>query len=262
MKFHHLRNATARLEYGGKLILIDPMLSPQGTLDPFPAASGSTERNPLTELPVSAEEAVAGIDLVLVTHSHIDHWDSVAAQLLNKDTPIIVQDEYDARVIAADGFSNITILESELEWEGITFHKTAGQHYADESLVPIIEANTGSAATMGVVLTHSGEKTVYLTGDTVWFPGVEEALGEHKPSVIVANAGGNALPVPNGLLVFDDRQLLKVAQAAGPGATIIAVHMEAVNHWGTSKAQLRETFASEGYDQMLMIPEDGQSTTV
>lgn len=176
--------------------------------------------------------------------------------------PIIVQDEYDAQLISTGGFSNITLLESKLEWEGMTLYKTAGKHYADESLVPIIEANTGSAATMGLVLTHPSEKTVYLTGDTVWFPGVEDALSEHKPGIIIANAGGNALPVPNGLLLFDDRQLLNVAQAAGADSTIIAVHMEAVNHWGTSKAQLRETFASEGYDQMLIIPEDGQNITV
>lgn len=177
------------------------MLSPKGALDPFPAASGSTERNPFTELSlISAEEAAADIDLVVVTHSHIDHWDSVAAQLLKKDMPIIVQDEYDAQLIAADGFSNITLLESKLEWEGITLYKTAGKHYADESLVPIIEANAGSAATMGLVLTHPSEKTVYLTGDTVWILGMEDALKEHTPSVIVANAGGNALPVSNGPL--------------------------------------------------------------
>lgn len=112
---------------------------------------------------------------------------------------------------------------------------------------------------MGPVLTHPSEKTLYLTGDTVWFPGVEDALKEHKPSIIFANAGGNALPVPNGLLVFDDVQLLKVAQAVGPDTTIIAVHMEAVNHGGTSKAQMRKTFESEGYEQMLLIPEDGEN---
>ena len=35
MNIHHIRNATAILDYGGKKFLIDPMLAEKGTLPPF-----------------------------------------------------------------------------------------------------------------------------------------------------------------------------------------------------------------------------------
>ena len=35
MNIEHIRNATAVIEYGGKRILIDPMLSDKGSFDPF-----------------------------------------------------------------------------------------------------------------------------------------------------------------------------------------------------------------------------------
>lgn len=36
MNIRHIRNATAVIEYGGKHILLDPMLSDKGSFDPFP----------------------------------------------------------------------------------------------------------------------------------------------------------------------------------------------------------------------------------
>ena len=35
MNIRHIRNATAVIEYGGKRILIDPMLSDKGAFEPF-----------------------------------------------------------------------------------------------------------------------------------------------------------------------------------------------------------------------------------
>lgn len=35
MNIHHIRNATAILDYGGKKFLIDPMLAEKGTLPPL-----------------------------------------------------------------------------------------------------------------------------------------------------------------------------------------------------------------------------------
>lgn len=51
MNIRHIRNATAVIEYGGKRILIDPMLSDKGSFDPFPNSPRQDQKNPLVELP-------------------------------------------------------------------------------------------------------------------------------------------------------------------------------------------------------------------
>ena len=56
--YHFIRNATARLEYGGKTFLLDPMLSDKGQL---PAFAGIAP-NPTVALPIPAQDIVARID--------------------------------------------------------------------------------------------------------------------------------------------------------------------------------------------------------
>ncbi|WP_136193351.1 MBL fold metallo-hydrolase [Actinomyces procaprae] len=257
MELLQLRNATVKLTYGGTTFLIDPMLSQRGALEPFPSLRGD-ERNPLHDLPLPITEILDGVDVVLVTHSHVDHWDPEAARTIPKHTPILVQDRFDADIVAAQGFTDVRILENTTAFGQVTLTRVEGQHYDAPELVPLIVDVTGTAATMGVVLRAEGEPTVYFTGDTVWFTGVEEALRAFSPEVVVANAGGNRIPL--GRLVLDDAEVALISRAA-PAAAIVAVHMEAVNHWGTSKAQLRQTAAASGFTDRLFVPADGESLT-
>lgn len=170
--------------------------------------------------------------------------------------PIIVQDQFDADVVTASGFKDVRILDGEARIGQVTLNRAEGQHYDSPGLVPLLEEVTGTAATMGVVLRTDGEPTVYFTGDTVWFEGLETALRNFAPQVIVANTGGNSTPL--GRLLLDDAEVVRISRAA-PEATIVAVHMEAVNHWGTSKEQLRKTATEQGFSERLLIPDDGQA---
>ena len=63
--FHHIRNATSKITYAGLKILVDPYFAPK---DSFL----------LVDLPLSIKEIIKGIDAVIVTHLHIDHWDKYA----------------------------------------------------------------------------------------------------------------------------------------------------------------------------------------
>lgn len=85
-RYDFVRNATARLDYAGRTFLLDPMLSAKGELPSFAGVSP----NPTVGLPVSADSLVAGIDGVIIGHMHADHFDAAAAELLPKDTPLLV----------------------------------------------------------------------------------------------------------------------------------------------------------------------------
>lgn len=92
MKIQQIRNATLILEYAGKKILIDPMLSDKGTLPAFiPAKNWTFKKNPLNELPFSKEDIIKDVDFVFVSHLHYDHWDKEAVRILPKGIKIFVQ---------------------------------------------------------------------------------------------------------------------------------------------------------------------------
>ena len=45
--------------------------------------------NPLVDLPMPVEDIINGIDAVIVTHLHLDHWDDIAKEVLPKRNKII-----------------------------------------------------------------------------------------------------------------------------------------------------------------------------
>src|SRR6185369_4609812 len=78
MKLRLLRNATLKLEIRGRIVLIDPFFAPKGSRPSFTGRAP----NPLVELPVSPEEILDGVELVVVSHLHADHFDPVAQSLV------------------------------------------------------------------------------------------------------------------------------------------------------------------------------------
>ena len=244
-----IRNATLRVEYAGKTFLIDPFLGEKGAYPPFPN-SERQDANPLADLPIAIDDILTGIDAVILTHLHLDHYDEVAKQVLPKAIPLFVQNEDDLTVIEGDGFTNVTVLSDTTAFEGIRLTKTAGEHGRG----PILEM---AGLVCGVVFTHPSEQTLYVAGDTVWYDEVGKTIQAHQPAVIVVNAGDNQF-VEGGSLVMNEEDVRHVHEAA-PAATIIAVHMEAVNHWKLSRPDLRAYAASHSFADQLIVPEDGET---
>ena len=54
------------------------MLSVKGVYPGFDDTYRSELRNPLVELPMSIDEVIDGVDAVVVTHTHLDHWGNAA----------------------------------------------------------------------------------------------------------------------------------------------------------------------------------------
>lgn len=256
MNIQLIRNATLLVEYAGKKFLVDPFLADKGTLPPigpkagFPDAIRQDLNNPLNSLPMSIEDIVAGIDAVIVTHLHPDHWDDAAKEALPKEIKLFAQNDEDAAEIQNAGFTNVEVLQKDTTFEGIQLVKTQGEHGRGEMVQ--LAGNV-----CGVVFKHQNEKTLYIAGDTVWYEGVQEEIENHKPEVIVVNAGGNEF-LEGGLIVMGTEDVYEVSKAA-PEAKIISVHMEAVNHWTLSREELKRFADEKGIASQVLIPEDGES---
>lgn len=255
MKLTQIRNATLLLDYAGVKFLIDPMLADKEAWEGFPGTARSHLRNPRVPLPLPIE-ALLDVDAVIVTHTHRDHWDEAAAAHIAKDQLIFTQHSADAGLIRAQGFNNVRVLAEQNSVAGITLIKTDGQHGSDEAYsIPEIAAFLGDAC--GLVFRHADEKTLYIAGDTIWVQPYIDSLNAWQPDVVVVNAG--FAQVDNiGAIIMGKEDILRTHQAL-PQATIVASHMEAVNHCILSRDELRQYARENGLEASLRIPADGES---
>ena len=256
MKITQIRNSTMLVEYCGNRFLIDPAFGKKGSRDPFPCDEHPDDRNPIVELPMKIKEIVRLTDAVIVTHLHSDHFDDEAAESLPKDIDFFVQDEDDRRAIEDKGFKNVEVMPLPEKYYGINILKTPGRH-GEEGMSQEALDDLGSVC--GVILDKPGKEKVYIAGDTVWYEGVSKVLKEHSPDVIILNAGANRLA--GDRLVMDQYDVLSVHEAC-PEAMLVAVHMEAFNHWTLSRRDLWEFAGEKGFRDNLLIPADGESFTL
>jgi len=246
MKIQLIRNATMKITYAGRTILTDPMLSPKGEFEPFAGIA----QNPTIELPFQAEEIVKGIESVIVTHDHRDHFDKAASLALPKVTSVFCQPGDEGRM-TEEGFQNVLPIETSHTWEGITITRTGGKHGKGK----ILEL-TGKVS--GFVFQADGEPTVYWVGDSIWCEEVENAIKMFNPDIIITHSGGATIPGYEAI-IMDGEQTLTTVNSS-PEAIVVAIHMESLDHCTVSRKKLRQMADSAAIlPSRLMIPEDGET---
>lgn len=250
-----VRNATLLLEVGGQKILLDPMLGAKGFMGAVPSTSGNESRNPTVDLGVPLGDLVDP-DVVVVTHTHPDHWDAAATALLPRQVPLVVQNTADGETIAAEGFTEVRVLSPSVSVGATSFTRTDGQHGSDEVLATW-GAQLGQVS--GVVLRHPDEPVVYVVGDSVLNDAVRAALAEYQPDIVVLNTG-DARWADGSSILMDADDVLRVHEAA-PQARIVTVHMEALNHCVVTRAQVRELVQHHDLAEHVFVPDDGHTLT-
>jgi L-ascorbate metabolism protein UlaG (beta-lactamase superfamily) len=248
MDLQLVRSATLRIHIAGRCLLVDPMLDPAGARPPI-EGTPNPRPNPLVDLPMTASEAADGIDATLVSHLHKDHLDDTATALLEPRRPLACQPP-DEEELRRRGFADVRPIDGAIDLCGVGVARTSGRHGSGrlgERLGPV----------SGFVLGAPGEPVLYIAGDTIWCDEVDEALAEHGPDVVVVNAGG-ARYLEGDPIIMDADDVIEVARAA-PRATIVAVHLEAVNHCLLSRADLRAAVDAAGVGERVEIPLDGET---
>ncbi|SHN33643.1 MBL fold metallo-hydrolase [Chitinophaga sp. CF418] len=243
-----IRNAALVINYAGKKILVDPMLAPKDAYDSFTGAA----RNPMVDLPLPVEDITKDIDLVLVTHTHRDHFDPVASQALDKSVKLINQPA-DKVYFKEEGFINAETVEESTVWNGISIYRTGGEHGSGEVLKLM-------GTVSGFILKAEGQPTVYIVGDSIWIPLVAQRIEQFKPDYIVINSGGAIWPGYEATpILMEENQVMQLMNESGK-AKIIAVHMEALDHCHTTRASLRRKANESSVSaDKLIIPANGET---
>lgn len=253
MQVRLLRHATCALWLDGVRLLTDPMLSRAGAMDPVEDAA-DRRRNPLVDLPLDDAglgNLIRQIDGVLITHLHRDHFDPRAAEILPKTLPILCQPP-DVDRLAQFGFQTVVPIETECQWRGIRITRTGGRHGTGE-----VGQRMGTVS--GFVLRVPGEPSLYLAGDTIWCGEVEATIAGLWPDVIVVNSGA-AQFLTGGPITMTAEDVVRVCRAV-PHATVVAVHMEALNHCRLSRAELGSALDEAGVLSQVWIPANGETLT-
>ena len=234
MRLTLVRNATLLLELDGRRVLVDPMLDEPGARPPV-ENTADPRRNPLVPLPLPAEEIVRGLDAVVVTHLHRDHFDGTAERLLPRSVPVFCQPDDEARLreLAFDARP----VETTLDWDGLRLARTGGQH------------GTGVLAELLAPVSGFVLDGLYVAGDTIWCPAVEEALERDRARAAVVNGSG-AHFLEGDPIVMTTEDVRRVLARV---PTVVVVHLEAINHCLETRADVRAAVPE------ALVPEDGET---
>ncbi|MDH4439754.1 MAG: MBL fold metallo-hydrolase [Rhizobium sp.] len=243
-----IRSATLKVEMAGTRLLIDPWLAEKGQ----GRNHSGRALSPLVDLSLSVVEILDGVDAVLVSHLHSDHFDEVAQQLIPKRTPILCHGR-DAAAIRARGFEQVLAVGEGIDLGSVHIRTTDGQHGPPE----VLEA---MGAVSGFLLSAKDEPLLYWAGDTILCSPVEAVLRNERPGVVVVHGCG-ARWEGKGPLVMDGEMVLHTLRLSGD-ATVVVTHLDAVDHATVSRADIRRLAAAgaNGADRLL-IPEDGEVLT-
>ena len=167
------------LQVNGRKVLVDPVFSKRLVVL-------RRQRRPGLRL-----EELPPIDLVLLTHAHMDHLDKRSLRRVARATkrmrgakPEVVVPKGVEDLVAKIGFTRLHALEwwQEVELEGLKVTMTPCQHWGARMFG---DTHRGYG---GYVVSGAGQ-SVYHSGDTAYFSGFEEIGERLRPEVALLPIG-------------------------------------------------------------------------
>ena len=250
----YIGGPTALIEIGGVRLLTDPTFDPGGSSYPTGAYTLEKSIDPAVTL-----SDLGRIDAVLLSHDH--HFDNLdrggRASLAHAERVLTTTAGAERLGPAAAGLA---------AWQETTIAAPNGKSLR-VTATPARHGPEGGdrGPVIGFVLTTDDDESgpVYVTGDTVWYEGIDE-VSRRFPStrIVVAFMGAAKVAVagPDPLtLTAEDG--IKVARAF-PNAVIAPVHFEGWAHFTEGKDEIDAAFRAAGFDKRLRWLKPGKPTAI
>ncbi len=233
-RFRWIGGPTFELTLGRFRLLSDPVFG-SGAAAFFMNGHPSTgeERAAIARAGALPDVRVEGLDLVLVSHLHSDHFDPVARELLPHSTPVVAPSPQTGR-IRQWGFGSVRGLgwgdawSAERSGERLEIVAVPARHAADDATNEMLGVVNGYVITH---LTDAGRYSLYWTGDTVWFDGLEEirrTTGDHD--LLIPHVGAVGRGGPWGRMTLDAVEGARLMRLFR-GARTIPVHHHTFSHY-------------------------------
>lgn len=253
MKIQHFRNATMVIEVDDKVILVDPMIGPVGTMPPFTFFRFKPQRNPIVPLPDNCRSVLEKVTHCLVTHQHPDHLDKAAVEyLLQKKIPVICS-VLDEKALIKKGLNVFQTVEY---WQKTDFWGGKIEGIPARHGYGFVAKPAGNV--MGFYMEFPNQPSIYLSSDTIYTTDVKKVLKEYQPDISVVAAGSAQFDIFKPLLMTVEDVIRFTRDAPGK---VIMNHLEAVNHCPTTRKDLKKRLINEELIGKVWIPKDGEWMT-
>lgn len=253
LKIHQIRNATIVIEWENQFILVDPMLAPKGKLPSLRYLTFNRRRNPLVDLPQKYEELKSKVSSVLITHcqkGHFDHLDNYGYSYLKKTQLPTYCAEKDKHFLEKRKVNAIAVKDGEENsFLGGKIETVAALH--GRGLIGSLMEHG-----KGYFITFPGQPSLYVMGDTVLTPIIKDFIKNRQPDIIVAPAGAAKFDLGEEILMTPNE--LKELAHLGTG-TILANHLEAIDHCRQTRASLSSFIEENGLRDKIKILDDGET---
>jgi L-ascorbate metabolism protein UlaG (beta-lactamase superfamily) len=262
MRLQWIGGPTFLLRVGGFTLLADPMFATGPAAFVMNGHPSTGEDNvPIARLTALPPLDLTGLDMVLVSHLHSDHFDAVAKAQLDKRLPVIAPVDQAARLREV-GFERaqrldwLQSLELAKDAESLRILAVPARHSADEAV------NADLGVVNGYLLTHRAagvERRIYWTGDTVWFDGLEQiqamagALDLLLPHLGAVGTGG-----PWGRMTLNATEATQLVELFKPGA-VIPIHHTTFSHYVEPVSAFATTLERTPYAASLVMLNEGET---
>lgn len=246
VSFTHIGGPTLLIEFGGWRLLTDPTFDPAGGKYSFGWGTGSVK----TTAPALGPSELGEIDAVLLSHDHHEDNLDAAGRALLPSAGAVVTTVPGAKRLGGKarglGFWEKTTLEAPGR-PTIEIVATPCRHGP-----PLSKPIVGDVVGFGLTWEGQEHGALWISGDTVLYPGVREVAARLEVGTAVVHLGGVRFPISGPLhYTMTAAQAAELLAAIGPRTTI-PIHYEGWKHfrqgreevereWSGAPAALRES---------------------
>ena len=246
----YIGGPTCLLEFGGLRFLTDPTFDPGG---------GDYTTGPVTldklRGPGLSREEVGGFDYVLLSHDHhFDNLDRAGRRVLSDAKAVLTTQEGAKRLNHnSRGLGDWGSIDLEAPQCRVLRVVATPARHGPAGL------NRGAVCGFVLFLTDSPDSAVYISGDTVWYPGVAAVAHKFNVQLALLHLGAARVPAVGPFHLTMTAEEAVEASLAFRNAAIVPVHFEDWAHFSEGREEIMLAFEAAGLEDRLRWPERGRT---
>jgi len=261
VSLYWLGGATMELRLGSFRLLTDPVLADGPVafyMDGHPSTGKDGE--PIERYASVPPLRVDGLDALLLSHTHTDHFDAVARERVPRALWGLAPADQVPR-LEAWGYE---VIEGVVPGEEHHIER-AGQVLRIRALPARHSHDAATSEELGNVngylIEHETVRRTFRlvwTGDTVWFDELPDAVLQRGPvDVLIPHLGAVGRGGPWGLMTMDAEEAARLIERVAPNR-VVPVHHHTFSHYTEPVSALVDRLHHTRFAEALRVAEEGE----